>query len=227
MYGEAPGTLAGMALHSRELPRASVFFDFDGTIAPEDVGVHLLERLGTPGWREHDERFERAEIGSRECIVAEWAHLPVTDEARLREIAAEVPVDPGFGPLVDGLRRRGAEVTVLSDGFGFYVADACAPFDVPVLTNVVDFTTGELTFPHEAGCCPCSTCGTCKQAPIRDAVARGRVTVLIGDGASDRKAALLAEHVFAKDSLAEWCDVFDVPYVPFRDLDDVRFELLG
>lgn len=216
-----------MVLHSRDLPRASVFIDFDGTVSVDDVGVYLLERLGSPGWREVDARFVRGEIGSRECMVEEWTHLPATDEARLRAVAAEVRIDPAFGPLVDGLRARGAEVTVLSDGFGFYVADACAPFDVPVLTNAVDFATGRLGFPNEDRCCPCATCGTCKQAPLRDAAGRGRTTVLVGDGASDRKAAALADHVFAKDALARWCDRFALPYVPFGDLDDVRFELLG
>jgi 2-hydroxy-3-keto-5-methylthiopentenyl-1-phosphate phosphatase len=117
-------------------------------------------------------------------------------------VASEVELDPMFGPLVRDLRAGGAEVTVVSDGFGFYVQDACAPFDVPVLTNTVDFATGRLEFPHEDRCCPCTSCGVCKQAPIKDAHHRGRTTVLVGDGVSDRKAALLADVVFAKDALA-------------------------
>ena len=125
------------------------------------------------------------------------------DEAALRAVAAEVPLDAGFAPLVHDLRERGAEVTVVSDGFGFYVEEACAPHGVEVLTNAVDFATRELLFPHEDRCCPCSTCGVCKQAPIKDAKYRGQTTVLVGDGASDRKAALLADVVFAKDSLAD------------------------
>ena len=51
---------------------------------------------------------------------------------------------------------------------------------------------------------------------------RGRTTVLIGDGASDRHAALVADAVFAKDSLAAWCDSEGVAYMPFDGLDDVR-----
>ena len=62
----------------------------------------------------------------------------------------------------------------------------------------------------------------CKQAPIKDAKYRGQTTVLIGDGASDRKAALLADVVFAKDALATWCDAFGVDYIPFETLADVQ-----
>ena len=51
-------------------------------------------------------------------------------------------------------------------------------------------------------------------------------TVLIGDGTSDRKAALLADVVFAKDELATWCADNAVRYVRFGCLDDVRRTLL-
>jgi 2-hydroxy-3-keto-5-methylthiopentenyl-1-phosphate phosphatase len=208
-----------------ELANASVFLDFDGTITTRDVGVHLLERVGGPEWRRLDEQYARGEIGSRECIRGEWA-LITGDEATLRAIASEVPIDPGFEPLVAELRAAGAEVTVVSDGFGFYVETVCAPLDLPTLTNSVDFATGELVFSHEDRCCPCSTCGVCKQAPIKDARHRGRDTVLVGDGTSDRKAALLADVVFAKGSLAGWCAANGVSSVPFRTLDDVRYALL-
>ncbi|MEX2100364.1 MAG: MtnX-like HAD-IB family phosphatase [Acidimicrobiia bacterium] len=204
-----------------DLSTTSVFLDFDGTITTQDVGVHLLERVGAPAWRDIDAQYERGEIGSRECLVDTWALID-GDEATLREVAAEVPLDPGFETLVHELRAAGAEVTVVSDGFGFYLEDVCERLDLAVLTNSIDFATGELVFPHEDRCCPCSTCGVCKQAPIKDARYRKQTTVLVGDGISDRKAALLADVVFAKGSLASWCAVADVTYVPFDTLDDVR-----
>jgi len=209
-----------------DLANAAVFLDFDGTITEADVGVHLLDRLGDPAWRQVEDLYFSGAIGSRECLEKEWALLP-RDEAALRRVAAEVPLDPGLGDLVTGLRHAGAEVTVVSDGFGFYVADAVARFGLDVLTNEVDFGTGRLEFPNLDRCCPCSTCGTCKQAPLKDARRRGRTAVLVGDGASDRKAALLAQRLFAKGDLAEWCELGDVPYEPFTTLADVHRALLG
>ena len=219
-----------------DLSAVSVFLDYDGTITTADTGVHLLEQLTTDDWRAVDDEYASGAIGSREAISRQWAMLPA-DEARLRAAAREVPLDPGLGPLVDGLRAAGAEVVVVSDGFGFHVAEALAPFGVAVLTNAVDFGTGALEFPHADRCCPCSTCGTCKQAPIKDARRRGRRTVFVGDGVSDRKAALLADRVFAKvgagggpaagHSLAEWCEQADVAYEPFESLADVHAALLG
>jgi 2-hydroxy-3-keto-5-methylthiopentenyl-1-phosphate phosphatase len=214
-------TFARMARPDLDLSQASVFLDFDGTISTVDVGMHLLDRAASPEWWELHEQFERGEIGSRECLLGQWALLE-GDPATLRAVAAEVALDPGFVPLVDEVRDTGAELVVVSDGFGFYVLDACAPLGIDVLTNAVDFATGELRFPHEDPQCACSACGVCKQAPIRDAQWRGRTTVLIGDGASDRPAASLADVVFAKDPLASWCSASGVAYTPFETLDDVR-----
>jgi 2-hydroxy-3-keto-5-methylthiopentenyl-1-phosphate phosphatase len=210
-----------------DLANCTVFLDFDGTITTADVGMHLLGRTAPhDDWWELHEQYERGEIGSRECIFDQWA-LVEGSEAELRTVAAEVAVDPGFASLVRGLRAAGAEVTVVSDGFGFYVHDVCAPLGLEVLTNAIDFDTRELLFPHEDRCCACSSCGVCKQAPIKDARHAGRTTVLVGDGASDRKAALLADVVFAKGPLAFWCGQYGVACHRFDTLTDVHEALLG
>jgi 2,3-diketo-5-methylthio-1-phosphopentane phosphatase len=217
-----------MATSSQPLDLAvtSVFLDFDGTISVGDVGVHLLEQLGDPGWRAVDAEYDAGEIGSRVCMLEEWDLLP-HDAGELRRVAAEVPLDPDLDGLVEGLRAAGAEVSIVSDGFGFYATEECAYLGIPVLTNAVNWETGQLEFPNQDRCCACSSCGTCKQAPIKDARHRGRSTVMVGDGTSDRKAALIADRVFAKGALARWCSANTVPFSPFESLGEVRAGLLG
>jgi 2-hydroxy-3-keto-5-methylthiopentenyl-1-phosphate phosphatase len=199
----------------------SVFLDFDGTITESDTGVHVLERLAPAGWRAISDAYRRGEIGSRECLIDEWALLP-PDRELVCAVVGEVPLDPGAGALVRALATAGAEVTIVSDGFGIRVEEVATELGVRVLSNNVDWETGRLEFPHEDRCCPCSTCGTCKQAPIKDARHRGRRTVLVGDGASDRKAALLADVVFAKGALAAWCEHVGVAHERFERLADVQ-----
>ena len=213
-----------------DLATLAVFLDFDGTISHTDTGVHVLERLASPEWREVEAEYVAGEIGSRVCLLDEWDLLSIDlpgDETLLRATAAEVPIDPGVDALVGDLRAAGAEVTIVSDGFGFYVHDRVGHLWVPIVTNAVDWATGTLEFPHEDRCCACSSCGTCKQAPIKEATRRGRTTVLIGDGTSDRKAAALADIVYAKDGLAHWCEQFGVAFEPFTCLDDVHAGLIG
>jgi 2-hydroxy-3-keto-5-methylthiopentenyl-1-phosphate phosphatase len=209
-----------------DLAATSVFLDFDGTISRADIGVHLLERLAGPEWHDIEAEYSAGVIGSRVCLLDEWDLLP-RDPDLLRSVVAEVPVDPGLDALVTSLLAAGAEVSIVSDGFGFYAADACAHLGIPVLTNAVNWDTGQLEFPNEDRCCACSSCGTCKQAPIKDARHRDRTTVLVGDGTSDRKAALLADVVLAKDGLARWCSLNAVGFEPFDTLGDVSRVLLG
>ena len=207
-----------------DLTDTSVFLDWDGTITLLDTGVHLLDRLAPESWRDIEAEYKSGAIGSRECLSRQWDLLP-KDERLLRDVAREVALDDGFRPLVDGLRSEGAEVTIVSDGYGFYAEDVCRDAGLALLTNTVDFTTGVLDFPNLDACCACSSCGTCKQAPIREAARRGRTTIFVGDGMSDRKAALLADVVFAKANLADWCDDVGQPFRRFWNLGDVQRSL--
>ncbi|MBV8086510.1 MAG: HAD-IB family phosphatase [Chloroflexi bacterium] len=206
---------------SLDLARTSIFLDFDGTITTRDTGVYLLERAGRPGWRELDEAYDRGEIGSLECMVKQWACLPVEDETLLRRISAEVPLEPGLHDLLAFLKDERAEVTILSDGFGFYASQIAEQLGVRCLTNAVDWSSGEMRFPNRNPDCECALCGTCKRAPMEAAKARGRTIVFVGDGISDRRAADLADWLFAKDLLASWCDEQRLAYTPFATLSDV------
>lgn len=209
-----------------DVARSAVFLDYDGTISVRDTGIVLLERFADDAWKVIADEYARGEIGSRVCLLDEWDLLP-KDEAVLRRAARDVAIDPGAEQLIADLRAAGAEVSIVSDGFGFYVHERLGHLGIPILTNDVVWDRGELVFPNEDRCCACSSCGTCKQAPIKDASRRGLTTVMVGDGASDQKAALLADVLFAKDGLARWCDRAGVAYRPFATLAEVSAGLFA
>jgi 2,3-diketo-5-methylthio-1-phosphopentane phosphatase len=204
-----------------DLSAVSVFLDFDGTITLEDTGVYLLEQLAAPEWHEVEERYVTGDIGSKECMALEWAMLP-RDRPTVEATARQVSIDPGFVDLVSYLLARGAEVCILSDGFGWLAEEVGSEVGIPVVTNAVDWNSWEVLFPNEDLTCDCALCGACKRTPIRKAKARGRTTVLVGDGASDVKGATVADVVFAKDELADWCATHAVVFEPFLELADVQ-----
>lgn len=211
----------------RDLTRTSVFFDFDGTISTTDIGVYVLDRLADPGWRELDLAYAAGEIGSRECMARQWDCIPASvTEAERRAVAREVPLDAGFGPLVDALRGAGAEVAVVSDGYGYYVHELLTPWDLPIFTNDIDFATNAVVFPHRNDACEsCAACGTCKPSFLAAAKARGQKTIFVGDGTSDRHAARVADEVFATAALAGWCEEQAIAFKPFAAISDVTAAL--
>ena len=165
-------------------------------------------------------------IGSRECLQRQWELIPSRDEQELRRIVREVNLDPGFPAFVQSLRTSGAEIVVLSDGYGFYAEEICAAQDLALISNHIDWKDWSVKFPAISASCECPGCGTCKPAAIRAAQREGRTTVLVGDGASDRRGASVADWVFAKADLAEWCDVAGVEYHRFASLADVMNALV-
>jgi 2-hydroxy-3-keto-5-methylthiopentenyl-1-phosphate phosphatase len=210
-----------------DLSRCSVFVDFDGTISEKDIGITLLETFATGRWEEVDGRYERGEIGSREYVVALWRLLEGVPYEDLLAAAGQVELDPGFGPLVAYLRASGADVAVISDGIGFYVEARVRAFGVTVLANAVEVAPDgrrEPRFPFAAPVmdCPCGLCGTCKVLPVAKASRRGRTTVLVGDGTSDRFAAAAANLVLAKGRLVDWCEEMGTPYMSFTTLSEVQ-----
>jgi len=63
----------------------------------------------------------------------------------------------------------------------------------------------------------CRTCGEpCKRAGVA-----GGAYAYVGYGYSDRCAALAADRIFARDSLAAYLDRLRVAHEPFADLEDV------
>ena len=60
------------------------------------------------------------------------------------------------------------------------------------------------------------------QAPL---AARRRPLVFVGDGWSDRCAALACDRVFARDGLAAYLDEQQFPFEPFETLADVAAAL--
>jgi 2-hydroxy-3-keto-5-methylthiopentenyl-1-phosphate phosphatase len=208
-----------------DLKSTSVFLDFDGTISTTDIGVFLMERLVGDSWLQIEDLYEQGIIGSRDCILREWSLLRSAGRSLLRSVASEVTVDPGFRALLEGLCETGAEVTVVSDGFGFYVQDALSELGVPVRTAHVDWKSLTITFPFRDAKCPCSECGTCKRTPVEEAASRGRSTVFVGDGNSDRHVAPLVDVLFAKDALARWCEENGIAYRSFSSLGDVARDM--
>jgi 2-hydroxy-3-keto-5-methylthiopentenyl-1-phosphate phosphatase len=213
------------------LPVGAVIVDSDGTVCLHDVGVDLVERFGVDPSRsgalaEIDREFEAGEIGLRDVLVAEAASLGGSDEDLIAFALDHCPLDPTFASFAAWVAAEGLRLSVVSDGFALHVRPmlAAAGLDhLPVITN--DWQRGRLGFP--AAHPICVGCGTCKKQTVERArTAHGRVA-FVGDGVSDRFGARYADVTFAKDGLAEHCRREAIPFLPYRNFDEVRLALEG
>jgi 2-hydroxy-3-keto-5-methylthiopentenyl-1-phosphate phosphatase len=71
-----------------------------------------------------------------------------------------------------------------------------------------------------------TVCAVCGEACKRRALPAGGEIVYVGDGFSDRCAALAADRVFATKGLASYLDEHGIAYEPFTDFLEVA-EALG
>jgi len=186
--------------------RPHVFSDFDGTITDRDSLVFLIERLG--GGRRHLAAAARRRRDGRLSLRREIAANVRTIRAPWSEaialLRAHVHLDPAFPACAAWCATHGVPLTVLSGGFAEIVAlylDATTFPGVDVFANTLN--------PDERGW-RCvfrdrSDAGHDKAEAVRDARTRGRYTIFVGDGVSDREAVTVADEVFAKAPLAAWC----------------------
>jgi len=199
----------------------SILVDFDGTACLHDVAEHLMDRFGEPNWRDYDVAWANGEMSTPESArkqVAAFAHR----NGELVEYALEhCPMDPTFAGFVRWAHGNAVPVTIVSDGLGLYVEpmlEAAGIRGVGVVTN--DWAGGELAFPN--GHPECDWCGTCKMLAVQRAP---RPVAFVGEGLSDRYAALYADLVFAKDELVGLCEADGVTFAPYDDFDDVRIAI--
>ena len=192
--------------------------DFDGTVAPADIGARLVGRFSPPGALDDAlERWRAGTLGHRELTEIECRHLDV-DAAEAEAFVRDFDVDPEFPAFVAWARAQGHEVEIVSEGFDFYIRGAlerAGLSDVALSSNRLRFEgrRPRPEFPYAAD--GCGTCGNCKGARVRAHRARGREVVFVGDGLSDRHGAAAADRVVARDALWDWCRAEGIAAEPF------------
>jgi 2,3-diketo-5-methylthio-1-phosphopentane phosphatase len=221
-------------------PGDLVLSDFDGTIALADTGLEVITRLDLPEAWALEHRWRRGEIGSPECLAAQWALVRLPRE-RLEALLDALPLDPGFPGFVDLCRQRGVHLAILSDGLDLYLyrllqglgLRGCpgtvplAPLNgcLPVFVNHAEWTPEGVVveFPHAGR--ECADCGNCKTEELLALRPNYRRVLYLGDGYSDMCAARHADVLFAKSHLAEFCRREGLPFHPFANFAEITAAL--
>lgn len=203
----------------------AILVDFDGTACPVDVADALLSRFGFPGWEELDIAVERGEKTIRSAIDSQASMLTATRKEMLEYVLSNYAVAAGFVEFCGWAASREHEVTVVSDGFGFYAApllQAAGLGRLPVITNQLVYRATGSYLRHPKSHPRCVGCGTCKMLAVTERQRAGDWVAFVGNGLSDRFASFYADVVFAKEQLAKICLKEGVKFRPWDTFDDVR-----
>jgi 2-hydroxy-3-keto-5-methylthiopentenyl-1-phosphate phosphatase len=201
--------------------------DFDGTITEVDLLQEISERFGDPEVvRELDGALHEGRITLREEITREYEPVRAPLEEVVDWVLERVRIRPGFHELVALAQTRGWPVRILSSGFGEIIEPvlrAAGVDGVEVLANCIDPRPEgwRVIWRDETRCAVCGQ--PCKRASLP---AEGEI-VYVGDGISDRCAALASDRIFATRGLARYLDEQGVPYEPFADFHDIVEALAG
>jgi 2-hydroxy-3-keto-5-methylthiopentenyl-1-phosphate phosphatase len=189
-----------------------LFVDWDGTITVQDSLVQVIHRFGDPALLAELEPRVGVDLTLHEEIALEFEAITAPLDEVVSWALRNVHVRPGLRELAE-LRP-----TIVSAGFRQLIEPVLERegVELPVLANDVDARPEGwvVRFRDEA---VCATCGEpCKRGGLA-----GEPYVYVGDGYSDRCAALAADRVFARDSLATYLERERVRHERFEDLAEV------
>jgi 2-hydroxy-3-keto-5-methylthiopentenyl-1-phosphate phosphatase len=200
----------------------AVFSDFDGTIAHPDTLNFLAERFAGAEFRhEIGRQIVSGKLSLRDAIQQEVGVIHGSLQEVLAFLNLHVEVDPTFPDFAGWCFQQRIPLTVLSGGMRQVIESLLRPLDLPsvrVLANEVKIENNRWRLEFVDG----TDWGHDKGAALREAKKAGQLTVFLGDGLSDRGAALEADIVFAKAGLARFCEEEGIPFREFGSFSEVR-----
>ena len=211
---------------SPPLHKTALFFDFDNTLTAGDVLDGIIETFSpNEKWRDWEEQWAEDRLSARDCLRLQVENLRVTRED-LFDYLSQVKIDPVFPEILRWARQRAVDVTIVSDSFVPLILRMLARNrieGVPVFANHLEFAGDRLlpSFPYYDPAFPLYANAKARHLEPR----RDRRLIYAGDGRSDLDAALVADVVFAKDSLARELEARAVSYLRFETLEPVLAHL--
>ena len=183
-----------------------------------DTLLMAVERFGDPSREDElDAALARGELTHRQVMEAEFAVVRAPLDEVVAYIVEHARVRPGLGEVVERF-----DPLILSSSFHETIEPVLARerVDARVRANRVDPRPDGWRIRWLSD----SDCAECGQPCKRGSLPAGEV-VYVGDGYSDRCAALAASRVFARDGLARYLDEHGIAYEPFETLSDVAAAL--
>lgn len=208
--------------------RLHIFSDFDGTITEKDTLIFLAEHLGGGVQMVNaiGRLIHEGKISLRDGIAAEMRSIRVPFAEALQLLSDNVRIDGTFVTFAEWCANHSIPLTVLSAGFHEIIDHFLGTYGLSQLTVLANRLQPDERTGWRCQFRDTSQFGHDKARVLQAARNRGEKVWFIGDGLSDRGSADVADRVFAKHGLTDYCREKRIPFHPFDSFDDVRRALV-
>lgn len=201
----------------------AVFFDFDGTITVRDHFVETIRRFAPEVTAQVMPEFIAGRETLRNGLKRILAAIPSRHLPEMIAAATTFEHRAGLRELLDYLDSVGAASLVVSSGLEAMVRASLGPLadrfvEIHAAVLEPDATHLIASSPFE------SEQELIAKAEVLKAFGAEQ-NAMIGDSITDRHIAKLADHVFARDKLIEYCNRDGICFHPFEDFFDVKAKL--
>ena len=209
----------------RKLPhKPTLFFDFDNTLTHGDLLDELIERYSpNEEWRDWEHAWAEGQLPARECLRLQIENMRVS-RGELFDFLGKVRIDPVFVDIVQWARSHRVLVSIVSDSFQPLISHVLksngVDGDIPIFANEVTFEGKDRLLPHFPHYDPLFVRSANAKARHLEPYRLNKI-IFAGDGHSDLDAALVADVVFAKASLAKELGELGTAFYPFDTLEPV------
>src|SRR5699024_9434105 len=140
----------------------------------------------------------------------QYRDIGITEEEYTSFMLNKIEISKGFEEFYENIKRHNIPFAIISGGFN----NGIIPFlkkhginDIDVYANSINFGD-EVTleyYHNTSDCCKLGACGNCKIKHYENYKEEDNIVIFIGDGVTDRAVAGVADIVFAKDGLLDYC----------------------
>lgn len=211
------------------MKRTVIVSDFDGTITERDGLYSFIEKYAKDGWKEIEQAWVNGEISSKECLINEFKLVPDLSEELIANFVKTVKIDEYFKEFYKTISEKNIDFCIVSDGIDYFIdkiLNLNGLSNIKIISNHGHFRGEffEITFPNDFSECK-NNAGTCKCKILSSLKNDYDRVIYIGDGVSDFCVAPLADILYAKSKLAEYCISKKIDFINYSSFNVINQSL--
>ena len=196
--------------------------DFDGTVTAQDFFQQIMYRY------EHDKIFSNNWKSGFDLLQDVFEDMNLTKDQLDLEIE-RIPLDPYFLSTVDFVENFGGDFLMLSAGCKYYIQRRLALIgakNIDIIANDGVYRDGGLRMVrNENGLFYSEKFGVDKASVVKYFRDKYDIIAYAGDSSVDFEACRLCDIRFAKRTLADILNLFNINHHKFKNFCDIRFVL--